>query len=324
MSSFKYNNVYIKDFVTIVGPKEVEGNIKFANFIEDYYFEETSIEDAEIKMQEFCLTNVLRKNKMTTKDVKIIIGGDLLDQSVITSYNLINKEIPFLGVYNACATFNESLIILANFIESKLIDNGIVITSSHNLNAERQYRYPIEYGFPKKIYSTFTTTGAASTLLTNIPTQYKIESSTVGKVIDYGIKDAHNMGAIMAPSAVETLNKHLTELSRSIDYYDLIVTGDLGQFGSEVFLKLIQENYNLTPKKYYDAASVIYKKEQNTNQGGSGPVVVPLVLFNKILKERGTKKILILATGSLHNPLMVNLKKTIPAITHAISIEVMK
>lgn len=324
MSSFKYNNVFIKDFNSIVGPKEAEGKIKFEHHLKDYYYDEDSIEDAEIKMQDFCLSNILKRNKLTTKDINLIVGGDLLDQSVITSYNLINKDIPFLGVYNACATFNESLIILANFIESNLISNGIAITSSHNLNSERQYRYPVEYGFPKKIYSTFTTTGSSSCLLTRNTSNYKIESSTIGRVVDYGIKDAHNMGAIMAPSAAETLNNHLLELSRPIDYYDLIITGDLGQFGSEIFLKLIKENYNLVPKNYYDAASIIYKENQNTNQGGSGPVVVPLVLFNKIFKEKGSKKILVLATGSLHNPLMVNLKKTIPAITHAISIEVTK
>ena len=131
------------------------------------------------------------------------------------------------------------------------------------------------------------------------------------------------MGAVMAPSASHTLHKHLTELNRSIDYYDLIVTGDLGSLGGEIFKKLIWEEYSYVPKHYYDAASILYN-DKETFQGGSGPVVMPIVLFNKIIKENQYKKILLLATGSLHNTLMVNLKKSIPAITHANSIEVIK
>ena len=323
MSSFKYNNVYIKDYETIAGPKEKEGNLTYPNTSDDYYFGEERIEDAEIKMQNICLTKIIKRNKLNNH-IELVVGGDLLNQITITSYNLVNRHIPFLGVYNACATFNESLIILANMINQGSITKGIAITSSHNLNAERQYRFPIEYGSPKKNYTTFTTTGAACALITREPTNIKIESSTIGTVVDYGIKDATNMGAVMAPSAAETLNKHLTELHRPLDYYDIIVTGDLGQLGSKLFLKLIKEQYNYTPKYYLDAASIIYKNEQDTYQGGSGPVVIPLVLFNKILKDSHNKKILLLATGSLHSPLMVNLKKSIPSITHAISIEVIK
>ncbi len=324
MSSFKYQNVYIKDYETVVGPKEIEGNLEFQNTIKDYYYQEDKIEDAEIKMQNLCLNNICKRNKLNNK-VELLVGGDLINQIAITSYNLVNRNIPFLGIYNACATFNESLIILASFIENKSIKNGLSITSSHNLNAERQYRFPVEYGSQKKKYTTFTTTGAACALLTNEKTDIKVESGTIGNVVDYGIKDASNMGAVMAPSAAETLYKHLTELKRDISYYDLIITGDLGSLGSKLFLKLIKENYNYIPNNYYDAASILYTENQpETYQGGSGPVVVPIVLFNKILKEKRYRKILFLATGSLHNPLMVNLKKTIPGITHAISIEVIK
>lgn len=322
MSSFKYNNVYIKDYESIVGPTEYNGNLTYPNIIEDYYYGEDKIEDAEIKMQNFCLNTICKRNKLNNK-IDLIIGGDLMNQIAITSYNLANREIPFLGVYNACSTFNESLIILANFLENNNIKNGLVITSSHNLNAERQYRFPVEYGSQKKAYSTFTTTGAICSLLTTEKSNIKIESSTIGKVVDYGIKDSSNMGAVMAPSASDTLNTHLKELNRNIDYYDVIITGDLGTLGGQIFLDLIKEEHNLIPKSYMDAASILYTKEQKeTFQGGSGPVVLPLVVFNKIIKENKYKKILLLATGSLHNPLMVNLKKSIPSITHAISIEV--
>ena len=324
MSSFKYNNVYIKDYHTIVGPKEKEGLIKFNDSINDYYYNETSIEDAEIKMQEHVLNKIMINNKLVPEKVNLVCGGDLINQISMTSYNLVNRNLPFLGLYNACATFNEALILISNMIETKQIETGIAITSSHNLNAERQYRYPIEYGFNKKPYSTFTTTGAASCLLTSKRTNLRIESSTIGTVVDYGLKDANNMGAIMAPSAAATLHKHLTELNRPINYYDLIVTGDLGSYGSKLFLSLIKQDYNYMPSAYMDAASTLYDNEANEIEGGSGPVVVPLVLFNKILKETNYKKILLLATGSLHSPLMVNLKKSIPSITHAVSIEVIR
>lgn len=321
MSSFKYNNVYIKDYESIAGPLEQEGLLTYPNTIKDYYYNEDKIEDAEIKMQNLCLNNIIKRNKLNNK-LQLIIGGDLLNQISITTYNIVNKEIPFLGIYNACATWNEAIIIISNMLEYNQIQNAIAITSSHNLNAERQYRFPIEYGSIKKKYSTFTTTGAAAMLLTNQKTNLKIESSTIGTIVDYGIKDSANMGAVMAPSAAATLNKHLKELNRNIDYYDLIVTGDLGKLGSELFLKLIKEDYNLIPKSYIDAASIIYKEDQETFQGGSGPVVIPLVLMNKILKEKKYNRVLLLATGSLHSPLMVNLKKSIPSITHAVSIEV--
>ena len=323
MASFTYKNVYIKDYESIVGPKEKESNITFSNYLKDYYYNEKNIEDAEIKMQNLCLTNILEKNKLY-KNIDLIIGGDLIDQIAITSYNLINQEIPFLGVYNACSTFNEALIIMANFIDKRQIKKGLVITSAHNLNAERQYRYPVEYGCPKKNYSTFTTTGAVCAYLTNTKTNLKIESSTIGVVTDYGIKDVSNMGAVMAPSASKTLHNHLTELQRDINYYDLIMTGDLGKVGAEIFKKIIKEEYNYEINNYIDAASIIYENSDGTCQGGSGPAVLPLVFFNKILKEKKYKKILLLATGSLHNPLMVNLKKSIPAITHAVSIEVIE
>lgn len=320
MTSFRYENVYIKDYDSICGPEEHKSNIKCNNYINDYYYGEKNLIDAEIKMQSFVLNRILKRNKLNNP---LIIGGDLMNQIAITSYNLINKNLPFLGVYNACSTMNESLIILSNFIENNMIREGITITSSHGLNSEKQYRYPIEYGSIKKEYQTFTTTGAACILLTNKKTNIKIESSTIGTVVDYGIKDVSNMGAVMAPSASNTLNKHLKDLKRNIDYYDLIITGDLGKLGSEIFLKLIKDDYNYIPKKYYDASSIIYKNNQDKKQGGSGPIVVPLILINKILKSN-YKKILILATGSLHNPTMVNLKKSIPSITHAISIEVNK
>ena len=283
MASFKYNNVYINDFETIVGPKERTSKIDFKNSISDYYYNEKTIEDAEIKMQNFCMSNIIERNNLYKK-VELIIGGDLINQIAITSYNLVNNNIPFLGVYNACATFNESAIIMSNFIDKKQIKDGLIITSAHNLNAERQYRFPVEYGCPKKKYSTFTTTGAVCSYLSNKKSNLKIESGTIGAIIDLGIKDVSNMGAIMAPSAAKTLYNHLKDLDRSPDYYDLILTGDLGRVGANIFQNIVKEEYNYELKHYIDAASIIYDSK-DTYQGGSGPAVLPLVFFNQIINQ---------------------------------------
>ena len=245
-----------------------------------------------------------------------------MNQITATSFNMRDYNIPFLGVYSACASFPESLLILANMVDSKFLKKGIAITSSHNLTSEKQFRFPIEYGCLKPKRSTFTATGAVSTLVSNKVSKVKVESATIGRVIDYGIKDPFNMGAVMAPAAASTIVNHLNELNRSINYYDVVLTGDLGKVGSQILKEFLLKNNNIKMKNHLDAATLIYSDEQETFSGASGPVALPIVLFNKILKQRKYKKILIVGTGSLHSPVMCNQKNTIPSIAHAVSLEV--
>lgn len=323
MSTFKYNNVYIKDYTTLVGPDEKVSKLKgFDASINDFYFGEKTFELAEIKMQRKVIDTILSRNKLLESNIDLLLGGDLLNQLCITNTAASNYYIPYLGLYSACATFNESLIVGANFIESKLINNALTVISSHNKTAERQYRYPIEYGANKKLYSSYTATGSVASLLTNNETNIKVESGTIGRVIDFGVTDANNMGAIMAPSAADTLFNHLNDLKRNISYYDLIMTGDLGEYGSILFKEVCRKKYNLKVNNYLDAASNIYKEEQNMNAGGSGPVCLPLYLFTKVLKDKKYKKILLIATGSLHATVMVNQKNTLVSVSHAVSLEV--
>ncbi len=323
MSTFKYNNVYIKDYTTLVGPDEKVSKLKgFDASINDFYFGEKTFELAEIKMQRKVIDTILSRNKVLESNIDLLLGGDLLNQLCITNTAASNYYIPYLGLYSACATFNESLIVGANFIESKLINNALTVISSHNKTAERQYRYPIEYGTNKKLYSSYTATGSVASLLTNNETNIKVESGTIGRVIDFGVTDANNMGAIMAPSSADTLFNHLNDLKRNISYYDLIMTGDLGEYGSILFKELCRKKYNLKVNNYLDAASNIYKEEQNMNAGGSGPVCLPLYLFTKVLKDKKYKKILLIATGSLHATVMVNQKNTLVSVSHAVSLEV--
>lgn len=322
MASIKYNNVYIKDAFSVAGPLESEGKIrKYDLMIDDYYYKEKSFIDAEIKMQRVVIDNLLYRNKLAKK-IDLLIGGDLSNQIAITNYSAMHFDMSFLGVYSACASFAEGLIVAGSFVESKEIKNTIVITSSHNLNAERQFRFPIEYGAPRASTTTFTATGAVGAIVTNEKSKIKLESATVGKVVNFDQYDATHMGAVMAPSAIQVLLSHLNDLKRTVDYYDVILTGDLGSIGSEIFLECLKVNHGIKLKNYMDAGCEIFLSSQEIYSGASGPVTLPLVLFNKILKNNKYKKILIIATGSLHSKDTTNQKKVIPSIAHAVSLEV--
>lgn len=324
MASIKFNNIYLKDWFTVSGPLESNSKLKKIDLkMDDYYFGEKTFEKAEAKMQHIVMQKILEKNKLAVNNIDLLVGGDLLDQISATSYACINFPISLLGIYSACATFPESLIIGGMFLNDKGIKNVLGITSSHNLTAERQFRYPIEYGSPKPHTSTFTSTAGISTLLTKESGKIKIESATIGKVTEMGIKDANNLGAVMAPAASRTLYEHLQDLKRNIDYYDLILTGDLGCIGASIFKAYSERKYNLKIKKHLDAGCELYLKSQETYSGGSGPACLPLVLFNKIIPSNKYKKILIIGTGALHSKTFVNQKSPIPAIAHAVSLEVM-
>lgn len=324
MASLKFNNVYIKDWITLAGPLESDSKLKKIEFkMDDYYYGEKTFEQAEAKMQRVVMDNILMKNKITSKDIDLVVGGDLLDQITATSYACVDIPVSLLGVYSACATFPESLIVSSMFLQDKGIKKVLGVTSSHNLTAERQFRYPIEYGSPRPHTTTFTTTAAISTLLSKELGKIKLESATIGKVTEMGITDANNMGAVMAPAAAKTLVEHLDDLKRDLNYYDLILTGDLGCIGSEIFKEFCLKNYNLKLKKHLDAGCELYLKSQETYAGGSGPACLPLVLFNKILNSTKYKKILIIGTGALHSKTFVNQKSPIPAIAHAVSLEVL-
>ncbi len=324
MASFKFENVYLKEHYTLVGPLEKDSRLKnFDEFFSDYYFGEKTFEQAEIKIQRSVIDNLLLKSKLKLTDLDFIIGGDLINQISITSYALRHYDIPYLGIYSACATFSEGLIIGGQFLENNNFKNIMNITSSHNLTAERQYRYPIEYGNPRPHTATFTATGGVGAVITNEKSKIKIESATIGRTVDLGIKDVNNTGAVMAPAAANTLKKHLDDMKRNIEYYDIILTGDLGCVGANIFKEYCKKGFNLRIKKYMDAGCELFLKSQDTYAGGSGPVCLPLILFTKILKNSNYKKILIIGTGALHSINLVNQHNTIPGIAHAVSLEVL-
>jgi len=325
MDSIKFSNAYLKDSFSVVGPLESEGQIKNLNLtMDNYYYHEKTFEQAEIKMQRVVLDNLLLRNKLLESDIDYLIAGDLSNQLGISNYAAKNYRIPFLGIYSACASFVEGMIIGSKLLDGRGSRKAIVITSSHNLNAEKQFRFPVEYGAPKPKTTTFTATACVGSILTRDNTNVKIEGATVGTVIDLGCKDATHMGAVMAPAAAQTLVQHLNDFKRTMDYYDVIVTGDLGSIGSNIFREYLKRSYGMKIKNHVDAAKEIYLDSQDVYAGASGPAALPLVLFHKILKNNRYKKILIIGTGSLHSPTLVNQKITIPAIAHAVSLEVLK
>ena len=319
MDNLKFNNVYISNYFTIVGPKEKESKLKNYNLaFDNYYFGEKTFELAEIKIQKTILDNLIN-NK-----TELILGADLINQISISSYSSKNRKIPFIGVYSACASFVEELLIASTLIDSKKFKNILCLTSSHSLTAERQYRYPVEYGNFKPHTATCTLTGGVGAVLTKDKTNLKIISGTFGKIIDLGINDVNNMGAIMAPACADTLHNHLVNKNLELNDYDLILTGDLGKVGLEILKDYYEKTYGEKLNKIIDSSSEIYYDDQNMYAGGSGPCCLPILFFTRIINQKKYKKILLLGTGSLHSSVLVNEKQTIPAICHAVDIEVIE
>lgn len=328
----KYNNVFIEDTYTICGNYENDGPLsKYFDkkYKKDLYFGEKSWEKAETHILKEASKSILEKNKLKDKDIDLLISGDLQNQIAASDYMARDFDIPFIGIYEACATSGEGIILASTFIESKMAKRVIVSTSSHNMASEKQFRNPTEYGTPKPKTATFTTTGAGSLLLSNKKSKIKIESATIGKVVDLGITDVNHMGAVMAPAAGDVIYNHLKDTKRDIDYYDLILTGDLGIYGKNILKEYMMTKYNIKLKdNYNDCGTMIYDLDnQPVLAGGSGPVCSFLVVFGYICKEmlKGKyKKVLIIPTGAIFSPTLVFQKESIPSIANAISLEVVE
>lgn len=327
--TFHFNNVYIYDTAVVVGPYESKGPLakKIDKSYDDMYFGCDSFEKAEVKIMCESIDILFKKIKKDKSDIDLFISGDLQNQITSSCYTAKSLNCPFLGIYSACATNVEGLIIGSNFLENNLVSNVLVSTSSHNMVAEKQFRNPTEYGFPKPKTATFTATGGASCLLTNKCGKVKITAGTIGKVVDYNQTNPLNMGSVMAPAVADVLNTHLKDLDRTIDDYDLILTGDLGIIGKNILIDFMKSEYGIDIKNIYnDCGVMLYDldKQKDVLAGGSGPVCSALVVYSDIIRkiEKGElKKVLYIATGALFNPTMVFQKENILGIAHAISLE---
>jgi len=327
--TFYYDNVYIKDTSCITGPYESKGPLKkyFDKSHRNLYIGEKSFEKGEIKLVKESISLLLEKTNMDKNDIDLVIGGDLLNQITASTYGCLNIGKSFVGIYSACSSSVLGLIIASNFIDKGFVNNSICVVSSHNMTSEKQFRYPTEYGAPRPNSATFTATGAASCLLTNKKTDIKVECATLGRIIDYSQNDPNDMGRVMAPSVIDTLIRHLEDTNREPNYYDLIVTGDLGIYGMEIVKDYLKENYDINLSNYNDCGVMLYdlEKQKDVKAGASGPVCSALVTYSyiyKMMKEKKLKKVLILATGALFSPILLYQKENINSICHAISLEV--
>ena len=328
--TFKYNNVYVKDTALVAGVYEKYGPLKkyFDKTYNDLYFGEDSWEKAEIKLVKDSLSYAVKKTGILKEEFDLVLGGDLLNQITASTYGTVGYGKGFMGVYGACSSSVLEMIIASNFINSKQVKNALCVVSSHNMSSEKQFRNPTEYGAPKPRSATFTATGAASIVLVNEKTDVKVDCATLGKIIDMGENDPNDMGRVMAPAAIDTLFRHLKDTNRSPDYYDLIVTGDLGAYGKEIVKDYMLNHYSISlGENYNDCGVMLYdiNTQKDVHAGGSGPVCSALVVFSYIfsqMKNKKLRRVLFLATGALFSPILVYQKENINSICHAISLEV--
>ncbi|HCC07375.1 MAG TPA: stage V sporulation protein AD [Clostridiales bacterium] len=312
---------------SIVGPREGEGPLAtyFDTIIEDELYGESTWEKAESKLIEKALEKVIEKANKTIDDVKYIISGDLLNQLTASTFGIRNFKVPFIGVYGACSTMAESLSVAAIIVEGGFADYVIASTSSHFCCAEKQFRSPLELGGQRPLTSTWTVTGSGAIFLAESGEGPKITYITTGKIVDFNIKDAMNMGAVMAPAAADTIINHFIDTERDENYYDLIVTGDLGKVGKELLLDILKQyNYDIT-SKYMDCGIEIFEADkQDTHSGGSGCGCGAVTLAGYILSEMGKgkwKKVLFVATGAMLSQVSLQQGESIPGIAHAVAIE---
>jgi stage V sporulation protein AD len=308
------------------GKKEGEGPLsgEFDILNDDSFFGKETWEKAESEMQRLALAEALKKAGLASPDMDFVFAGDLLSQCIGSAFGLRDVGIPFFGVYGACSTMAESLILACMSVDGGFAERAAALTSSHFCGAERQFRFPLEYGGQRAPTAQWTVTGAGAVIVGASDSPPFVTRFTSGMIVDAGIKDASNMGAAMAPAARDTLSAHFRDTGRSPDYYDLIVTGDLGALGSELLRELLDGEARLG-ENYTDCGLMIYSREgQDVHSGGSGCGCGAAVLSGKILRELREgrlRRVLFAATGAMMSPLSTQQGESIPSICYAVSIE---
>lgn len=320
-------NIFIADTYSVVGPKENDGPLKnyFHKVFSDDLCGKNSYECAE---QHICLTAAQEIIKTNNMNPDIYIGGDLLNQIITTAFTARQLNIPYWGVYTACASFGEAMQAASICIESGM-KNVVIATSSHFSSAERQYRTPLELGVQRPDWAQWTVTGAGAALISDNDidgTGIIIKNITVGKISDYGVTDVDNMGAAMAPAAADTIIAHFEDNNVDVDYFDYIITGDLAKYGSDILESLLIKNNINIKGKHRDCGALIYDTNaQHVYSGGSGAgcfAVVFCSYFYKLLCNRKVKRILCVPTGALLSTTSSQQGESIPGVAHAFCVEV--
>ena len=314
---------------TVAGKMESEGPIGsfFDLTTDDALFGEKTWEKAESKFSKTAVATAFKNANCEPEDIDYLLGGDLINQCTGTTYGIRDFGIPYFGLYGACSTMALSMSMASICIDGGFAKRCAAVTSSHFCSAEKQFRFPLEYGGQRPPTAQWTVTGSACAVIEEGDSQkkgVKIEGITTGKIIDKGITDANSMGAAMAPAAADTLITHFNETGRTPDYYDIILSGDLGKIGKSIVIDIAKDKgYDLS-KNYNDCGVIIFDSEkQDTHSGGSGCACAGLTFCGyiyKLLSEKTIKKVLFMATGALQSPLSIQQGESIPGIAHAISI----
>ncbi|PKR78901.1 stage V sporulation protein AD [Halalkalibacillus sediminis] len=320
------NGVFIKETSTVTGPKEAAGPLgsTYDYSFDDLHCDEKNWELAERALLKKSIQLCLDKSNTREDAIDMFISGDLLNQNVTSNYVARDLSIPFLCVFGACSTSMEALAIGSSLIDSGNCNRVLASASSHYATAERQFRYPTEYGGQKPDTATSTVTGSGSVIIDKEKSGVQVESATIGKVIDYQLNDPFDMGSAMAPAAADTVVQHLKDLDRQPSDYDLILTGDLSSVGTPIFKKLTEESGFDVEGIHGDCGLMVYHSNQNVFAGGSGCACSAVVTYGQVykqLKDKVLKKVLIVATGALLSPTMIQQKETIPCIAHGVVLQ---
>ena len=312
---------------SIVGPKEGDGPLKdyFHEVLNDDTMGKDSFEKAESEMMYTAIKKAISNVNLKEEDIDYLFAGDLLNQITSSSFAARELNIPFIGLYGACSTMSESLSMASLFLEGGFGEYIVASTSSHFSTAERQFRFPLEYGSQRCPTCQWTVTGSGAMVLAKKGDFPKITYVTTGVVKDYGIKDPNNMGAAMAPAAVDTIYNHFKDTGRTPKDYDIIATGDLGKVGKEITTKLLLDYGYDVKDNYVDCGDLIFDDErQKTDSGGSGcgcSAVVTCGYFYRKLLKREIKSLLLVSTGALMSTTSSLQGESIPGIAHAVAIE---
>ena len=316
----------IRTWASVAGKKESEGPLAhtFDVTSKDTYFGQKTWEQAEKFMQQLALDKLAEKAEMKKEDFDFVFSGDLLNQCIGSSFSLRNTGIPHLGLYGACSTMAESLLLASMAVGGGFADKVVAQTSSHFASSERQYRFPLGYGGQRTPTAQWTVTGSGAALVCSSGTGPRIEGCTIGTVTDLGIKDANNMGAAMAPAAFSTIHAHMKDFHRTPKDFDMIVTGDLGQIGKELLMELGRREGLPLGGKLLDCGTLVFDNTvQDVHAGGSGCGCSAITLCGYLLNQLNEgkwKRILFCGTGALLSPTSTQQGLPIPGVCHAVSI----
>jgi stage V sporulation protein AD len=318
---------------SVVGKKEGEGPLGslFDVIQEDPLVGKKTWEDAESELMKEAAQKALQKAGLENKDIRYLIGGDLLGQLIATSFGVVELDIPLLGIYGACSTMGEAMSIGAIMVDGGFADKVIAITSSHFAGAEKAFRMPLDYGNQRPYSASWTVTGSGAVIIADrnkVNSKEKvisIKGITTGKIVDYGLKDSMNMGAAMAPAAFETIKQNMEDFGVKPDYYDKIITGDLGYVGKNILIDMLNEKGYDISNNHMDCGIEIFDKDsQDTHAGGSGCGCSAVTFTGYVLKQlrEGTwKRVLFVPTGALLSQVSFNEGNSVPGIAHAVIVE---